>query len=427
MARAFANISFTPNVKAFQAKMGSRDNYQSFERGENEVVALTDFEKQFISERDSFYQATIAENGWPYVQHRGGPIGFVKILSDQTIAYPDFSGNRQYISAGNLIGDNRISLILMDYQQQRRLKIWGRARLVDELTEPELVAQIEPIDSRAPIERAVVIEIEAFDWNCPKYITPRFTQADVNALISDIESGPKQAENVIYDYQGTASIPLTITAIRQLSNDIRSYEFKHSHNENLPDYSAGAHITVPIMLADGSKTSRSYSLTNDYKDKSRYTIAVKKENHENSASAQIHRHWQLGMQISIEKPENYFSLHTDSRPTVLIAGGIGITPIKAMADELSQHQSSFELHYTAKSIEEMAFFDHLSTQFVEATRFYFTQQTKSQRLDLKRIFSQASKQAIFYICGPNRLLNESLKVANQLNIARERIHFESFK
>lgn len=182
MARAFAKIAFTPGVQAVQTRMGSRHAYRSVDMDETETVALTSFETEFIRSRDSFYQGTVGENGWPYVQHRGGPIGFLKVLDTRTIGYADFSGNRQYISVGNLEGDGRVSLFLMDYPGQRRLKIWGHARLIDKDSEPALIARLASPDYPARVERGVLITVDAFDWNCPKFITPRFTEHELNAL-----------------------------------------------------------------------------------------------------------------------------------------------------------------------------------------------------------------------------------------------------
>lgn len=424
MARAFANISFTPNVKKVQSDMGSRENYQKFEMGENELVQLSDFEKQFISARDSFYQATISENGWPYVQHRGGPKGFMKILDDTTIGFADFSGNRQYLSVGNLLGDDRISIIFMDYLQKARLKIWGRARLIDELTDPELIAQLEPENSRAPIERGIVIKVEAFDWNCPKYITPRYTEDDLKALLPTLKAS--QTQNQAYDYKGTGTLPLVITAIKQVATDIRSYEFSALNGHSLPHYEAGAHITLPIQLANGSKTSRAYSLTSPHSQNGKYEIAVKKESNGEGGSSAIHQHWQVGTEINIDPHKNYFSLHNDQRHTVFIAGGIGITPIKAMVETLSNQQRSFELHYTGKSKKDMAFIDELSEQFNQQSHFYFSTEPATERLNLQSILKRANN-SIFYVCGPKKLLNECLNIAEQLGIARNQIQFESFQ
>jgi predicted pyridoxine 5'-phosphate oxidase superfamily flavin-nucleotide-binding protein len=132
-------------------------------------------EAEFISGRDGFYQATVSENGWPYVQFRGGPTGFLKVLDDQTIAYADFRGNRQYLSAGNLTDNDRISMILMDYPNRRRLKIWGRATQTGSSENQELMANIQDTSYRGRPERAVVITIQALDWNCPQHIPQRMT------------------------------------------------------------------------------------------------------------------------------------------------------------------------------------------------------------------------------------------------------------
>ena len=176
MATAFADITFTEAVKAAQERHGSRASYA---RLEGDAAPRRDRlgaqERAFITARDGFYQATVNADGWPYVQFRGGPAGFLQVLDDQTVAYADFSGNRQYLSTGNLTSNDRVSLILMDYAQRRRLKLWGRARLVDATADPLLVDRLADPAYPAPIERAVVITIEAFDWNCPKHITRRFT------------------------------------------------------------------------------------------------------------------------------------------------------------------------------------------------------------------------------------------------------------
>ncbi|MFU8816895.1 MAG: pyridoxamine 5'-phosphate oxidase family protein [Pseudomonadales bacterium] len=173
MASAFARIAFTENVKALQTRMGSRAAYARGEQEPPEEARLAQQEIGFIEARDSFYLGTVTETGWPYIQHRGGPRGFLKVFDPRTIGFADFTGNRQYVSVGNLAGDGRVSLLLMDYPHQIRLKIFGRARVIDQADEPDLLARLENAHYRARVERGIIIQIEGFDRNCPKYITPR--------------------------------------------------------------------------------------------------------------------------------------------------------------------------------------------------------------------------------------------------------------
>lgn len=189
MARAFADIAFTPAVRAQQSRMGSADGYASFLADDApRADALGPEEADFIVARDGFYQATVSETGWPYVQFRGGPVGFLKVLTPKTIAYADFRGNRQYVSAGNLSGNDRVSVILMDYPNRRRLKLWGRARLIETADEPDIVVPLHDRTYRARPERAVVIEVEAFDWNCPQHIPMRLTIDELKPHLSELQT-----------------------------------------------------------------------------------------------------------------------------------------------------------------------------------------------------------------------------------------------
>ena len=186
MSIAFADIAFTPSVKAAQQRYGSRDANRSFELAEDARNELTERETRFIAARDSFYQATVSESSWPYVQHRGGPAGFLKALDARTLGYADFRGNVQYLSAGNVAVNARVSLILMDYANRRRLKLWGRARIVHATDDPALLAQLETPVYRGRVERAIVIRVEAVDWNCPQHITRRFTRAEVERQMAPL-------------------------------------------------------------------------------------------------------------------------------------------------------------------------------------------------------------------------------------------------
>lgn len=193
MARAFAEIAFTPAVRDMQKIQGSAKAYAKFLEPETERGdILSNRETDFIAARDGFYQATVSETGWPYVQFRGGPAGFLRVLDERTIAYADFRGNRQYVSAGNLSKDGRVSLILMDYPNRQRLKIWGRAKLIDKAENEALVASLHVEGYRAAPERAVVITVEAFDWNCPQHIPQRLTVQEFEPALAAMRTRIKE-------------------------------------------------------------------------------------------------------------------------------------------------------------------------------------------------------------------------------------------
>jgi predicted pyridoxine 5'-phosphate oxidase superfamily flavin-nucleotide-binding protein len=185
MGRRFAELAFTPLVKEQQEKHGSRYLYERAERSDDPADRLGQREQQFIKERDGFYMASISETGWPYIQHRGGSKGFLRILDDRTLGFADLRGNKQYISMGNLQHDSRVALFLMDYPRQQRLKILGRAEVHEggETAEKLMPALIVP-EEKTPSERAILIHIDAFDWNCPQHITPRYTMEELEEALA---------------------------------------------------------------------------------------------------------------------------------------------------------------------------------------------------------------------------------------------------
>ena len=186
MGHKFAELAFTPNVKKEQERRGSRRSYARLEEGEINHDRLGPNEAAFIAGRDSFYMATVGESGWPYIQHRGGPAGFVRVLDEKTIGFADFVGNRQYVSVGNLLSDDRVSMFFMDYPNQTRLKLLGHARLIG-TDEAEPLERLHAADYRARIERGMIITVEGYDWNCPQHITPRFTQAQVLSMVAPLK------------------------------------------------------------------------------------------------------------------------------------------------------------------------------------------------------------------------------------------------
>jgi hypothetical protein len=196
MAKNFAEIAFTESVKAQQEKYGSRRQYarmEQFERG----TELSFNEEDFIAEQDGFYLATVGEQDQPYVQFRGGPKGFLKVIDKKTLGYADFRGNLQYISVGNLQKNNRATLILTDYARQARLKIFVTVEVIEAKDNPELTAKLTMPDYQAKIERAMILHVEAFDWNCPQHITPRYTIEQVREMSAPLLEHIEQLEKEI--------------------------------------------------------------------------------------------------------------------------------------------------------------------------------------------------------------------------------------
>ena len=184
---SFRSLVFTPLIKKLQEKYGSRRQYERMEEFGQAQDRFTPFETQFLAGRDSFYMATVGSTGWPYVQHRGGPKGFLKVIDDHTLAFGDLRGNKQYITTGNLLTDDRVALIMVDYPRQARLKILGRVETFEGEKAKAWLDLVRMPEEKTPIERAFVIHVEAYDWNCPQPITPRYTAEEIREGMKEIE------------------------------------------------------------------------------------------------------------------------------------------------------------------------------------------------------------------------------------------------
>jgi predicted pyridoxine 5'-phosphate oxidase superfamily flavin-nucleotide-binding protein len=185
MATKYLDLTFTESVcraqKQYYGNVGKIV-------GAPERDSLSEAEAQFVAGRDSFYLGSISESGWPYIQHRGGPSGFLRVIDERTLAFADYKGNRQLLTTGNVSVNDRVALFLMDYKNRERLKILGHARVEDARAHPELVAQLADSKVRSSVERLVFIDVVSFDWNCPKYITPRYSAEEVNELVGPLKT-----------------------------------------------------------------------------------------------------------------------------------------------------------------------------------------------------------------------------------------------
>ena len=193
---SFLDLASSASVRAAQAEMGV-DQLWTSGKIDRQFERFTPDEAAFIAARDSFYMASVSETGWPYVQHRGGPAGFVQVLDDKTLAFPDFRGNRQYISLGNTDQNDRVALIMVDYPGRHRLKLYARIEARDLAADPALAERLALPGYRAVPERAFLLHLEAFDWNCPQHITPRFTESEIAAAVAPLHTrlADLEAEN----------------------------------------------------------------------------------------------------------------------------------------------------------------------------------------------------------------------------------------
>ena len=194
MSYGFLDIASTPAVRAAQEAMGSDGLWTDF-KGNRSFDRFTGDEAAFIADRDSFYMATVSETGWPYVQHRGGPRGFLKLVDDRTLAFADYRGNRQYISVGNTAGEERACLFLMDYARRARLKIYVRAEVLALDADPALAELVAVPGYKAKLERIFRLRLEAFDWNCPQHITPRFTEQEIAEAVRPLRERLESLES----------------------------------------------------------------------------------------------------------------------------------------------------------------------------------------------------------------------------------------
>lgn len=429
MGHRFAELAFTASVREQQKALGSRTNYAMMEGGEDYNHVLSARETAFIQARDSFYMATVSETGWPYVQHRGGPVGFVRVLDARTLGFADFRGNRQYVSLGNLRRDDRVALFFMDYPNRVRLKVLGRVRLLD--LNSEQLGQVEVPDYRARVERGFIIQVEAFDWNCPQHITPRYTESEIEQMTAPLieenrvlKAARGESHAAPPSVLGDGPLELIVAGMRQLTPRIRAFELRDPDGDELPAVEAGSHLRVPVRLANGRMAVRHYSIYSDPAQRDVYEIAVLREQEGTGGSRAVHESFGLGLHLRCEFAQSYFHLHEDARPAVLIAGGIGITPILSMAQALQRRSTTLQLHCAARSRRDMAFQERLLHDFPRELTLYSS--ADGEHMNIERILTTAPDDAVFYVCGPAGLLEAAERVAASVGIASDRIRIERF-
>jgi hypothetical protein len=307
----------------------------------------------------------------------------------------------------------------------------GHARIIDLKAEPEIIQRLRDLDYDARIERGMIISLEGFDWNCPQHITPRFTEAEVREqiapLLSRLKSAEAQLERSCFgggsvQSLGQGPLELVVTGVRQLTPRIRLYELEDPEGKDLPPAAPGSHLTVPVHLPDGSETVRSYSIASDPARRDVYEIAVLRDDNGRGGSAAVHRDYVVGLRLRCGAPKNAFPLHEDDSPAILIAGGVGITPIRAMAYELARSGREFRLHFAARSAREAAFRSELAETLRDRVTFYF----ESEILDVDRVLDEAGVQGMVYVCGPEGLIQAVVSRGRERGWPEQRVRYERF-
>ena len=436
MSQGYARIAFTPAVQALQRRHGSSTQYTLPDAAAAEPdEGLGARERAFIAARDTLVQATVSQTGWPYVQHRGGPPGFIQVLDDRTIAYPDFRGNQQYLSVGNLSQDDRISILLIDPAAQRRLKLFGRARLLDAQADPALFERLRLVHPAATVERVFVVQVAGHDWNCPQHIVARFTEQEVAAATAPLRARAERAEQRVAELQraapaaagprtlGSGALPLVVAGVRQLTPRVRAFELRHADGLPLPAFDAGAHLVLPVAMDQGAAATRHYSIASNPRDRSRYEVAVLHK--PGGGAAFAHAQWSLGTVLRADPPQNHFPLAGGGGPCLLVAGGIGITPLKAMALQLVHAGRACELHHAVRSVREAVYADELSALL--GARHVLHPSDVGRRLDIDRLLQRADAAGLqVYVCGPSSLVAAVRTRALAAGVAPAHIHSERF-
>lgn len=429
MPHPYVKRLFTDSVKNVQEEYGVRKMGRQLEDGPIAHDAFTERECEFIEARDSFYMATVNSDGWPYVQHRGGPKGFLRVIDEKALAFPDFRGNDQYISVGNLRGSNKISLILMDYPNRRRLKILGYCKVVTAREDLMQVAKLEPEGYGYSAHRAMIITLDSFDWNCPQHIVPRYTQEEVEAMLPEHLNpakaiSPLPASHEIQKLSG-AFIPAEVTGICRQAENISEFILRPLDSSPIvPD--AGAHIRIAVRGQDEQVKANAYSLINGPDQRDAWHIAVRKELDGEGGSCFIHDISRMGDRLYIQPPKNDFPLVGNAVRSILIAGGIGITPILSMARTLHACGESFEAHYTGRTRKNMAFKQQVAELAGDDGYFYYSREEPLAKLDLNSILAEPKIGTHIYACGPKALIEAVIAIAEVKGWPNEQLHFELF-
>ncbi len=340
--------------------------------------------------------------------HRGGYPGFIEIINGKRLRIPDYQGNGIFNTLGNIQLYPKAGLIFIDFKQGVLLQITGDAKIFWQ--------QDDPNNKTGGTQRFWELDIKAWQQ----------TQLPIDLSWEFFDYSPHNPRTIDNKQPQVDQLTLKISQIKQKSETIKSYRLVAADGEILPVFEAGAHLPIIITLENGEKVERHYSLLSSHHDHRYYDIAVQREEKGRGGSKYIHQQWIENSLITAKSPRNAFPLSPIGKHTILIAGGIGMTPILSMLRFLVEKQASFAIHYTAKTEADLAFKNEVFNLAGEKTHLYFSQGENVNRLDLKSLMSQSQRDSHIFLCGPVRMIEAVRDLGNEFNWQAEHIHFENF-
>jgi len=369
---------------------------------------LGDEQSALIASADTLFVASANPRHGVDASHRGGQSGFVRILDDRRIRIPDYVGNSMFNTLGNFAVYPRAGLVFVDFDNSRVLQLTGR---------------VEILWNQKDLENETDGTRRFWDFEIEHWLETPLPRQLVWELLDYSPYNPKPQRETSTD---PTTLQLSVTRVGQEADRIKSFRLATADLSELPVFSPGAHLPVSIDLSDGKSLQRHYSILSSPNDRSHYEIAVLLEPEGGGGSRYMHEQIKENDIINVETPRNDFPLASDATHSILIAGGIGITPILSMLRSLKNEQASLEMHYAARSTSQLAFRDEVEALSDRRTRFYLSKGPTAARLNLDELLSTPRPGTHVYVCGPVRMIEAVRDQATRHGWSPDQIHFESF-
>jgi ferredoxin-NADP reductase/predicted pyridoxine 5'-phosphate oxidase superfamily flavin-nucleotide-binding protein len=374
-------------------------------------TALNGAQQSLIAAADTLFVASAHLEHGVDASHRGGHPGFVTIINDRQLRIPDFAGNSMFNTLGNFVSYPHAGLVFIDFERNRLLQLTGVPEILWERDDPR--------GETGGTRRFWQFEISTWQ-ELPLPVDLSWEFVDTSPHIPPLHM----------DAGNNSALSLQVAGIGEENARVKSFRLRAADGRMLPGFEAGAHIQVKVTLPDGTASQRHYSLLSDPDDRSCYEIGVLKENSGRGGSRYMHEHVHVGDVLEIRAPKNEFALAAQAEHSILIAGGIGITPMLAMMHTLATARQSFELHYSARTQAELVFRNRIETISGGRARFYASQQAdglgENRHIDLQQLLATPKPGVHVYICGPRRLIMAVRDIATDNGWPASQIHFESF-